>query len=98
MFKVSESLSNQMKNVQTMLAVILTKSFRCLFHSKVYISLFFCVLELCFWYSLRVVCCLQALCCQRGLSEGTKGDKETLDLCKIETEFLFMPVMWFKEQ
>lgn len=41
------------------------------FHSKVYISLFFCVLELCFWYSLCVDC-LQALCCQRGLSKGTK--------------------------
>ncbi len=41
------------------------------FHSKVYISLFFCVLEQCFWYSLCVDC-LQALCCQRGLSEGTK--------------------------
>lgn len=41
------------------------------FHSKVYISLFFCVLELCFWYSLCVDC-LQALCCQRDLSKGTK--------------------------
>lgn len=37
-----------------MLAVILTKSFRCLFHSDLYIFLFFCVLELCCcWYSPR---------------------------------------------
>lgn len=53
------------------------------FHSKVYISLFFCELELCFWYSLCVDC-LQALCCERGLSKGTGGDEETLDLCKME--------------
>lgn len=31
-----------------MLAVILTKSFRCSFHSEVYMSLFFCVLEFLF--------------------------------------------------
>lgn len=30
MFRVGEAVGNQMKNVQTMLAVILTKSFTCL--------------------------------------------------------------------
>lgn len=53
------------------------------FHSKVNISLFFCVLELCFWYSLCVDC-LQALCCQMGPFQRYRGDEETLDLCKME--------------
>lgn len=53
------------------------------FHSKVYISLFFCVLELCFWYSLCVDC-LQALCCQRGLSKGTKVTRKNTGLMQIE--------------
>lgn len=73
-----------------MLAVILTKSFRCLFHSKVYISLFFCVLELCFWYSLCACVCVCARVCMtayklsavKGPFQRYKGDKETLVLCK----------------
>lgn len=64
-----------------MLAVILTKSFRCSFDWKVYISLFFCVLELCFWYSLCVDC-LQALL-SKGPFQRYRGDEETLDLCKM---------------
>lgn len=55
------------------------------FHPKVYISLFFCVLELCFWYSLCVDCL------QKGLLQRYKGDKETLDLCKWKKRVIIHP-------
>lgn len=80
-----------------MLAVILTKSFRCLcFTLKCtypYFSVYLnCVFgTACVWtaYKLSAV---------KGPFQRYKGDEETLDLCKMETEFLFIPVMWFKEQ
>ena len=66
-----------------MLAVILTKSFRCLcFILKVYISLFFCVLEL---FLVQPVCGLPT---SSLLSKGlSKGHEETLELCKWSQMF-----------
>lgn len=75
-----------------MLAVILTKSFRCLCfilkctypYFSVYLNCVFGTACVCVRARVCVhVCvCLQTLCCQRGLSKGTKGDEETLVLCK----------------
>lgn len=67
------------------------------FHSKVYISLFFCVLlEKCFWYSLCVDC-LQAPCCQRSLSKGTEMKWRHWTYAKWK-EFVFIAVTWLIEQ
>lgn len=82
-----------------MLAVILTKSFRCLcFTLKLTYSYFSVYLNSVFG-TARVWDCLQALRCQRGPLQRYRGDEETLDLCKRKIEFLLIiPVMWFKEQ
>lgn len=68
------------------------------FHSKVYISLFFCVLELCFWYSLRVWTAYKAVCCRRGLSKGTKVTRRHWTYAKWKRSSYSSRLCGFKEQ
>lgn len=52
------------------------------FHSKVYISLFLCVLDL---FLVQPVCgLLTSSLLSTGPFQRYKGDKETLELCKLE--------------
>lgn len=77
-----------------MLAVTLTKSFRCSCFTLKCTYPYFCVYLICFWYSLCVDC-LQALCCQQGLSKGTKATRRHWSYANWN-QSLFVPAMQFK--